>query len=186
MTQPVEPAVRRRRLHRRTRRAALLATELIAVGVLAAGCGSSPSARTAAHRPGAQALAYSRCMRSHGVPSFPDPTISASGNHGSIGLNIPAGLTASPAFSTAQQACGKLAPGGPGASGAAPLTAKQQAELVTFAACMRSHGVPSFPDPSHGAFNLAGDINQSALQTTIQKCQVHRLPINISQGQGPQ
>ena len=32
--------------------------------------------------PLAQAEAYSQCMRSHGVPNFPDPVLTASGGYG--------------------------------------------------------------------------------------------------------
>ena len=53
---------------------------LLGLAVLTAGCGSS-------NRPGnassesvkAQFLAYARCMRSHGVSDFPDPTTSPGG-----------------------------------------------------------------------------------------------------------
>jgi len=49
--------------------------------VLLAGCGGSPS--SSGGSPGAggstsspSAVAYSACMRSHGIPNFPDPTAS--------------------------------------------------------------------------------------------------------------
>jgi len=188
MTSRTEHATGRRPSHSRTRRAVGLAAGLIALGGLAAGCGISPPARTGARRPGAQVLAFSRCMRSHGVPSFPDPKISASGGKVGVSLATPQGVAQSPAFKTAQQACGQLAPGGPGSSGGAPTSAHQRAQLVSFAACMRSHGVPDFPDPSQGgAFNLPADINQSApqFQAATGKCTVNGLPININQGHGP-
>jgi hypothetical protein len=48
-------------------------------------------------------LAFARCMRSHGVPSFPDPTFSASGamRRAQAGVNLD-----SPAFDQAKAACG--------------------------------------------------------------------------------
>lgn len=52
----------------------------------------------------AAALKFSRCMRAHGVPGFPDPKFP--GNRG-IGIPEPTGAGASsPAFLHAQQVCG--------------------------------------------------------------------------------
>ena len=47
---------------------------------------------------------------------------------------------------TAQKACQSLAPGG--ADGGGTVSAAQQAAALKFSACMRSHGVPNFPDPT--------------------------------------
>ena len=56
----------------------------------------------------------------------------------------------SPAFASAETACQHLLPSG----GAPSQTATQRrAQLVAglaFARCMRSHGIPSFPDPTSG------------------------------------
>jgi hypothetical protein len=127
-------------------------------------------------------------MRSHGVSSFPDPTISRSGGHVGIGLAVSGNVSASPAFKTAQQACAKLAPGSNG-SGAAPITAQQHPEIVRFAACMRSHGVSNFPDAdATGTFHLVNvNTNAPAFTSAMQKCQANGMPLNItSQGSGPQ
>jgi hypothetical protein len=190
MTQRTARTARQLRTHSRTRRGVGLAVGLIAVGVLAAGCGSSPPARTGARRPGAQALAFSKCMRSHGVSDFPDPKISSSGGGIGVSLGVPQGVTQSPAFKTAQQACAKLAPGGTGDGGAAPVTAQQHRQIVQFAACVRAHGVPDFPDPdAAGTFHLVNiDTNSPAFTTATQKCQVNGMPLNLSsqQGSGPQ
>ncbi len=86
-------------------------------------------------------LAYSQCMRSHGVPSFPDPQLSGNG----IKLASPANHS-SPPFASAAKTCAHLLPNGGAAPSAAQLAAIT-ARLLEFAACMRSHGVPSFPDP---------------------------------------
>ncbi|HEY3725603.1 MAG TPA: hypothetical protein VGL51_00415 [Solirubrobacteraceae bacterium] len=126
----------------RRRRPSLLAT-LTAVGcVLAiAGCGSS------GHKPGASShasagLAFSECMRSHGVTGFPDP------NPGGGGLNIAGtGINpSSPSFQAARVACQKLLPGG--GPGSRHATEQQKQILVAIARCMRSHGVTGFPDPT--------------------------------------
>jgi hypothetical protein len=56
-----------------------------------------------------QALKFVACMRSHGLPTFPDPTVNANG----VRQRLPAGITPkSPVFQSAQQACRKFQPGG--------------------------------------------------------------------------
>lgn len=63
-----------RRGRSRFRRAGLLAA-VAETALLAAGCGSGGSSPAAAGATACQkALSYTRCMRSHGVPGFPDPT----------------------------------------------------------------------------------------------------------------
>jgi hypothetical protein len=56
-----------------------------------------------------QALRYSACMRSHGVPKFPDPQFSAGSSRIKIGGN---GIDPrAPAFQAAQKACASVLPG---------------------------------------------------------------------------
>jgi hypothetical protein len=104
-------------------------------------CGSSGKTSTPAAS-GGPLLKLAECIRSHGVPNFPDP-----GGHG---LVIPNNIdTQSPAFKSAQQACAKLGstpiPGGPGQR-AASESAKLR--MLDLAKCMREHGLPNFPDPT--------------------------------------
>jgi hypothetical protein len=81
-------------------------------------------------------------MRAHGVSNFPDPT--------SVGGGVQlsgAGVNAqSPAFASARTACQKLLPGGTPASGTHPAPRIKQG--VKLAACIRAHGLKSFPDPT--------------------------------------
>jgi hypothetical protein len=127
---------------------------VIAIGAIAAGCGSSPK-QTASASLGSgsssryQAMVkYSECMRTHGVPGFPDPQATANGGgalviHGGPGSAID---PSSPSFQSAQRTCAKLMPSGAGPLGSGiPSSARRQA--LKFSACMRSHGVPGFPDP---------------------------------------
>lgn len=92
-----------------------------------------------------KALKFSECMRSHGVPNFPDPN-----GQGVIQGSSSEGLDPnSPAFEKAQQACAKYM----GAK-VAPSPAQQaamEAAALKFSQCMRSHGVPDFPDPTFGS-----------------------------------
>ncbi len=156
---------------RRGRHGACRVSVAAALGVLTlivTGCGggspNGPADTARGGQPGAQAIAYSRCMRSHGVPDFPNPQISGSGNSVGVKLAVPAGIAnGNPQFPAAQQACRKLEPNG-GAPQRAP-SAQELAEAVTYAACMRSHGEPSFPDPnSRGAFVLGPQVNTESPQ----------------------
>lgn len=53
------------------------------------------------------AIAHAECMRRHGLPNFPDPTFSGSGQQ----LNLAPGLNPqSPAVEQAAKACGLLSP----------------------------------------------------------------------------
>ena len=101
-------------------------------------------------------------MRSHGLPSYPDPQVSQSAGHSQMTIS-PGGLDPnSPAFMSATRACGHLMPGGGVPAAASP---QELAQDVRFAACMRTNGVPSFPDPGRdGAFTLPSGIDQQGPQ----------------------
>ena len=126
---------------------------------IAAGCGgNSPSssatnAASAAHAqgPGADAYRFSACMRSHGLPSFPDPIVhtssSAGGNSASVGIRITGQVKGSPAWKSAMSACRHILPQGPSNQSSEEHHPPTQA-LVVFAQCLRTHGFPRFPDPN--------------------------------------
>ncbi len=82
---------------------------------------------------------FSACMRTHGVTNFPDPTPGG-------GIELPTNLDPrSPAFRSARQACKQFLPN----RGTPPATsASDRAAALRLSRCMRSHGVPQFPDPS--------------------------------------
>jgi hypothetical protein len=150
--------------------AAILAAILTpGVVLLAAACGSGnrgggaapSSSGSASHYQ--QALAYSQCMRTHGVPSFPDPD--SQGNY----HNAPGPET--PGFTAAANACRNLAPSG-------QLSAAQQQQVLAralkFSQCMRSHGVIDFSDPTmqDGVVNLGMPGSAAELKTrTFQSAQ---------------
>jgi hypothetical protein len=118
---------------------------LVAVGCALAipACGGSGRLRNAPRSSGsARAVAYASCMRSHGVPNFPDS--SAGG-----GFDIPSTINPrSPAYVSARQTCTKLLPG-PVAT--PTFSDRDRLELVAAAKCMRTHGVevadPTFSGP---------------------------------------
>jgi len=88
---------------------------------------------------------FSACMRSHGVSDFPDPTVGSNGlpTWGPINTQSRAEQAAQRA---AQPVCKKDLPNiGPHTS-AEKATANGAA--LKYARCMRSNGVPDFPDPN--------------------------------------
>jgi len=117
-----------------------------------------------------KALKFSTCMRSHGLPDFPDPSTS-----GGIQISSSSGIKPnSPEFQAAQKACNKYFP-------APHLTqaqiAQHEASLLKFAACMRKNGVPNFADPTFGPQGQvdekqgAGiDPNSPSFQAASKKC----------------
>lgn len=131
---------------------------LVAVGcaLVMAACGGSGSHHYATRLRGlAQAVAYSSCMRSHRVPTFPDA--SADG-----GFDIPSTINPrSPAYVSARQPCTNLLPG--------PVATPTESDrdrlvLVASAKCLRSHGV-QVADPTFSGPYITLDIPD---QTTIQ------------------
>jgi hypothetical protein len=107
------------------------------VAVIAA-CGSSgkPSDGTGSRDP---ALLEAQCIRSHGVPNFPDP------NPGGPSV-IPNWINPqAPAFKSAETACARYLGGG---SGQGSGSVSRKLELLNLAKCMRAHGLPNFPDPT--------------------------------------
>jgi hypothetical protein len=132
----------------RRQRALPIALAAVSCAVALAACGSSSPTKASGGPTGqgklAGALAFSRCMRSHGVPNFPDPHVS--GNSIQILGGGPGIDQQSPASSSARQSCEHLL-----ASGVASRQqqiARQQAQLLRISRCMRSHAIPGFPDPT--------------------------------------
>jgi hypothetical protein len=89
-------------------------------------------------------VAFAGCMRSHRVPNWPDPNRSGAFDKSKL---TPQQLGASSArVQAAQSACDHLLPNG--GSGPNPARVQQmRAQGLAFAQCVRSHGVPNFPDP---------------------------------------
>jgi hypothetical protein len=126
--------------------------------VAIAACGSMHSSAESASNPSTQLLTFSKCMRSHGLPSFPDPN--GQGIHIGPGSGI---NPSSPAFRAARSVCGKLLPGG-GPGNQRP-TAQQIDMVRQISQCMRQHGVTGFADPTltppsrSAGYSLVEDLN---------------------------
>ena len=162
---------------------AVAACSLLAAGCGGAGSGSgSPgvanvgSTTTPAAASGQASLAaYSQCMRTHGVPTFPGPDATG-------GIAKPAVIAASQAnpskFDSAQSACQHLQPtNGLGPPETPQQQATQRLDALSFAKCMRSHGVSRFPDPnSQGQLSVAMveaqgiDVHSPAVLHIVQTC----------------
>lgn len=110
---------------------------VMACAALIAACGSGGRSGGTARSRGAQAsVRFADCMRSHGVPSFPDPLPTGGFPRGSE--------DSSPAAKAAAKGCISILNAGvpePGPSAA------QRASMLKFAQCVRAHGILSFPDP---------------------------------------
>ena len=139
-----------RRARPRTARTATAVIAMAGLALLATACGGSPSSTGSGGSLNGEGSAtsaslanFSRCMRSHGVPEFPDP--GSSGNLRKIISGSQVGVSDSQ-LNAAQGACQHLWPYQP-----ATQAQQEQQQLsgdLRFARCMRSHGVPNWPDPT--------------------------------------
>lgn len=113
--------------------------------LVAAGCGSSGSGSATATTSGStttartKAVRFSECMRTHGVADFPDPDKNNDYNYGVSVSEV--------VWTRAVGACRALQPPGTLSS---KRTRTQQSHALTFAQCIRAHGVKDFPDPVNG------------------------------------
>lgn len=122
-----------------------------------ASIGPPPGGRSTASTSSVTAspLAFSRCMRAHGVPHFPDP-----GSDEQVPKTSAQQLgVSSTQVMSAQRACQPLLPDTGGSlatslrqceeQGDCPQAVVQQVmtQLRKFSQCMRSYGIPKWPDP---------------------------------------
>jgi hypothetical protein len=171
--------------NRGPRRAGALAVAA-AVAMLTAACGGGSAPPSASAPTYAQVLALAQCMRSHGVPNFPDPdtaggyAVTSNGSiEGAGGSSIDIGSSqAQAAYSDCQHL--------PGAPSISQLERKvqheQQArpEVLKWEQCVRSHGGPDFAGGLGGqspALGNKGAINPTSpqFQAALAACQ-HLLP----------
>jgi predicted amidohydrolase YtcJ len=111
----------------------------LAGAALLTACSDGAAPASAAQTSYQKMVAYSQCMRSHGEPGFPDPQ-----PNGNLLLDQNDHINGA-LMNSANKACQHLMPK------SKPMSAAQQrqvtARALRFVACMRSHGIPSFPDP---------------------------------------
>jgi hypothetical protein len=151
------------------------AIPVAALVLLVTACGGSKAGPPGPATAGAPALAYSRCMRAHSVPSYPDPSSSG----GIVKESAQQLGVTYPVLQAAARACAPLIPS---SGGNGPTTAEVQQEwhgMLTFARCMRSHGVQNWPDPvpypqnpSRPTFILPDSVQPtSEVVATMYQCQ---------------
>ena len=150
---------------------------LIALGLitLSAGCGANAPTGTGTAggtvdrnvTAQGKGVKFAECMRNNGVSDFPDPDAKG---------EFAYGVSVTPAaFKKAVDACKDLQPPG---SLSSKRTPKQQSASLSFADCIRNHGVKDFPDPVNGepaintykipSSNRPGGM--TILNAAIQKC----------------
>jgi hypothetical protein len=146
-------------------------TVATAFSLLAAGCGGGSSPGVAASAgtttieygaSGAQAsaLAFARCMRSHGVPNWPDPQIDGGFDKAKL-RQLGIGL---PRLRSIEGRYCHVDFENPGE--AQTITAAERADYLRAAACMRRHGFPDFPDPTFPGNSVRVDIPASIDQSS--------------------
>jgi hypothetical protein len=136
------------------------------IGLITAGCASDASSKTSTTSTGTasstnaastasstttssatttkltaqeKAVKFAECMRANGVPHFPDPDSKGATN---FGVDVTREV-----WLRAIDACKALKP--PGAL-RSKRTPKEQSASLSFAQCVRDHGVKDFPDPVNG------------------------------------
>jgi len=150
---------------------------LVGAGLLLVGCqakSASPQAATSAPatRPGASSSQSTHagattltelvqqldtCIHTHGSPDFPDPYVEDNGN-----VAFPATAPNLPA--AAQTACQPIIDQLPNPGNGAPtaIASATYQQWIQFAACMRSHGLPAWPDPkADGSFPLPASLRNA-------------------------
>ncbi|MGX2997541.1 hypothetical protein JNUCC64_25320 [Streptomyces sp. JNUCC 64] len=145
-------------------RTALAASALV-VAVLVTGCSDdekktdnaasgevAPGAEASPTSPFEKALDYAKCMRSNGVPNFPDPQQDTGGvriTPGDVDPN-------SAGYQKAEETCRDKMPqgqGGPGGGGGQLDSAK----VAAWAKCLRENGLAKLPDPEINGGNMSID-----------------------------
>jgi hypothetical protein len=148
----------------------------------ACGGGSKGPAAASSDEHISKAVRYAQRMRSNGIADFPDPN----GNGKFTRVNFKEG---SSLIQDAEQTCQHLLPS---ASQSIQSTQQQVNSEVGFAQCMRSHGVPNWPDPTNmggeweynldpsGPNGSGIDPNSPLIQASEQRC-ASRLQLSRSQ-----
>ncbi len=188
---------------RHLRRATLLAAAAAGISLLAAACGGS-SAAANTFAPGAtysQMLAFAKCMRANGVPSFPDPDRQGDFNNATVNA-----LTSNNSGDNALHQCRSVLPNAGTGLTAEQIQTIQQTNLhnaVKAAHCMRAHGIENFPDPAGttqasgvnwqpvtsaeqaGGFNQNSPSYEKAFMTCNGKLVGGPIPPNFAPGASP-
>jgi hypothetical protein len=157
---------------------------MAALALLAAACGGNPSSTGSSGSSNAGRSAnsqvginYANCMRSHGVPKYLDPSSSNELADGLPKVSLQQLEVSSSQYQAAQNACAHLLP-----NNGQQTQAQSQQDLSAmrrYAQCMRSHGVPTWPDPTYDSaagwgFDLTHvhgfDPNSTQIENKMDEC----------------
>lgn len=143
---------------------------VVSFSLLAAGCGggspgvanvaSSTTAVTTtatATTPQTGALAFARCLRSHGLPGWPDPDSSGAFDKSKLRQ---LGYSVSRVRAVEEGPCKHVLPSG-GQPQGPTISPADRADYLEAAACMRSHGFPGFPDPTFQSNSVRTNVPSS-------------------------
>ena len=145
---------RRRRRARPSAARTAAAITTVSLVLLTAACGGSPpsagsggsanAGRSANYQLG---INYADCMRSHGVPKYPDPSGSNELANGLPKVSVQQLEVSSSQYQAARSDCAHLLPN----DGQQTQTQSEQDldAMRGYARCMRAHGVPTWPDPTY-------------------------------------
>jgi hypothetical protein len=115
-----------------------------------AACGTGSQTPAAHASPNVAAIYHqvAQCIRDHGAPNFPDPTVDASGHP-----QLPPGTQQPP--QAALTPCRSILNQLPASDRPAGTVPQDPAMMLRFAQCMRAHGITDWPDPNaDGSFTL--------------------------------
>jgi hypothetical protein len=143
---------------------------ITAAATLVAACGGNHATPTDTSAQVSRAIEFARCMRSSGVPSYPDSGADLSQDLSGQTLSINGVSVNSPAFHSALRRCDRYISSGASINGA--QRAKFTRETLKVARCMRAHGIESYPDS--GTFNTTSALNPQApaFRAASKKCGV--------------
>jgi hypothetical protein len=97
----------------------------------------------------AAARAAIACARRHGMPGLPDPVVGSDGQ-----VTIPGG-TPVPTPVVRSACAAQIRAAGAGSSTPSSVSAEEMRALLRYAACLRAHGLPHWPDPNaQGVFHV--------------------------------
>jgi hypothetical protein len=158
---------------------------LVLGGLVLGACGASTSSHHSgsASTPGSSSdtqslAAIVQCFRAHGAPDFPDPVYDPGDGRWHFAIS-PASVPAA-----TRQACQQLF------SASTPSPDLPQAafqQLVSFAQCMRQHGISDWPDPApDGTFHLDARLwalgKHGGVYQSMQACHRPSGGIDVVQG----
>jgi hypothetical protein len=163
-------------LHRLNNLRSSAAVTALLVGAAVVGLSSCAGSQPTARVQGGRNLVLrdlAVCFRAHGLPDFPDPVVGADGV-----AHFPNSAPLTPV--SAQRACSRIADRLPGAARTErAVSSAQFHRLLSLARCIRSRGVPDYPDPNNlGQFSLDANVRgpeKLALVRALRACASLRL-----------